>query len=80
MARLTGRIPSGRATAARGDPDAAAPMIASVRGRLRRKLDDRVVVEAAGVGYEVFIPPMVQRALARRRWPSDGDGGRRGGC
>ena len=47
-------------------------MIASMRGRLRRKLEDRVVVEAAGVGYEVFIPPVVQRALA------DADGGRRG--
>ena len=38
-------------------------MIASLRGRLRRKLEDRVVVEAAGVGYEVFVPPVVQRAL-----------------
>jgi len=39
-------------------------MIASIRGRLRRKLEDRVVVEAAGVGYEVFVPPMAQAALA----------------
>jgi Holliday junction DNA helicase RuvA len=39
-------------------------MIASLRGRLRRKFEDRVVVEAAGVGYEVFVPPVVQRALA----------------
>ena len=38
-------------------------MIASIRGRLRRKLDDRVVVEAAGVGYEVFVPPVVQKSL-----------------
>ncbi len=38
-------------------------MIASIRGRLRRKLEDRVVVEAAGVGYEVFVPPVVQKAL-----------------
>jgi Holliday junction DNA helicase RuvA len=48
-------------------------MIASVRGRLRRKLEDRVIVEAAGVGYEVFIPPMVQRALAGAA-AGDGDG------
>ena len=48
-------------------------MIASVRGRLRRKLEDRVVVEAAGVGYEVFIPPVVQRALADAM-AGDGDG------
>jgi Holliday junction DNA helicase RuvA len=38
-------------------------MIASIRGRLRRKLEDRVVVEAAGVGYEVFVPPVAQLAL-----------------
>ena len=48
-------------------------MIASVRGRLRRKYEDRVVVEAAGVGYEVFIPPVVQRALADAK-AGDGDG------
>ena len=49
------------------------PMIASVRGRLRRRFEDRVVVEAAGVGYEVFIPPVVQRALADAV-AGDGDG------
>jgi holliday junction DNA helicase RuvA len=38
-------------------------VIASIRGRLRRKLEDRVVVEAAGVGYEVFVPPVAQQAL-----------------
>ncbi len=38
-------------------------MIASIRGKLRRKLEDRVVVEAAGVGYEVYVPPVVQRDL-----------------
>ncbi len=38
-------------------------MIASIRGRLRRKLEDRVVVEATGVGYEVFVPPVAQKAL-----------------
>ena len=48
-------------------------MIASVRGRLLRKYEDRVVVEAAGVGYEVFIPPVVQRALATAK-AGDGEG------
>jgi holliday junction DNA helicase RuvA len=48
-------------------------MIASVRGRLLRKYEDRVVVEAAGVGYEVFIPPVVQRALATAK-AGDGAG------
>jgi Holliday junction DNA helicase RuvA len=38
-------------------------VIASVRGRLRRKLEDRVVIEAAGVGYEVYVPPVTQREL-----------------
>ena len=46
-------------------------MIASVRGRLRRKFEDRVVVEAAGVGYEVFIPPVVQRALTAAKAGDD---------
>jgi len=47
-------------------------MIASLRGRLRRKMDDRVVVEAAGVGYEVFVPPVAQSALVDAK-AADGD-------
>ena len=47
-------------------------MIASIRGRLRRKLEDRVVVEASGVGYEVFVPPVVQTALGDAK-AADGD-------
>jgi holliday junction DNA helicase RuvA len=39
-------------------------MIASLRGRVRGKFEDRVILEAAGVGYEVFLPPVTQRALA----------------
>lgn len=39
-------------------------MIASLRGRLRRRLDDRVVVESGGVGYEVVLPPVVRQGLA----------------
>ncbi len=38
-------------------------MIASLRGRLRRRVDDRIVVESAGVGYEVVLPPVVARGL-----------------
>jgi len=48
-------------------------MIASVRGWLRRKFEDRVVVEAGGVGYEVFVPPVVQRALVDAK-AGDGQG------
>lgn len=39
-------------------------MIAALRGRLRKKLEDRVVVESAGVGYEVFLPPVAYRAIS----------------
>jgi Holliday junction DNA helicase RuvA len=42
-------------------------MIATLRGRLRRKLEDRVIVEAAGVGYEVYVPPVTQRALSHAK-------------
>ena len=47
-------------------------MIASLRGRLRRKLEDRIVVEAAGVGYEVFVPPVTQQELVHAK-AADGD-------
>jgi Holliday junction DNA helicase RuvA len=53
---------------ARSDP----AMIASLRGRLRRKLEDRVIVEAAGVGYEVFVPPVTQQELVHAK-AADGD-------
>jgi Holliday junction DNA helicase RuvA len=38
-------------------------MIASISGRLRRRHEDRVVVETAGIGYEVFLPPIALRQL-----------------
>jgi Holliday junction DNA helicase RuvA len=39
-------------------------MIASLRGRLRRRLEGRVILESAGgVGYEVVVPPVVARGL-----------------
>jgi holliday junction DNA helicase RuvA len=47
-------------------------VIASLRGRLRRKLEDRIVVEAAGVGYEVFVPPVTQHELAHAK-AAEGD-------
>src|SRR5256885_16807980 len=39
------------------------PMIASLSGRLRRRLEDRIVLETGGVGYEVFLPPNVMRQI-----------------
>lgn len=38
-------------------------MIASLTGRLRRRLEDRIVLETGGMGYEVLLPPIVQRQL-----------------
>jgi len=38
-------------------------MIATLRGHLRRKLEDRVVLECGGIGYEVFLPPIALRQL-----------------
>lgn len=38
-------------------------MIASITGRLRRRLEDRIVLETGGVGYEVFMPPVVLRQI-----------------
>jgi Holliday junction DNA helicase RuvA len=48
-------------------------MIASLRGRLRRRHEDRIVLETGGVGYEVFLPPIVLRQLEGLD-AGDGDG------
>jgi Holliday junction DNA helicase RuvA len=47
-------------------------MIASLRGRLRRWLEDRIIIESGGVGYEVVLPPVVRQGM--RDLPAgDGD-------
>jgi holliday junction DNA helicase RuvA len=38
-------------------------MIATLTGRLRRRLDDRIVLECGGIGYEIYLPPIAMRAL-----------------
>jgi Holliday junction DNA helicase RuvA len=38
-------------------------MIATLRGHLRRKADNHVVLECGGIGYEVTLPPIVLRQL-----------------
>jgi Holliday junction DNA helicase RuvA len=38
-------------------------VIATLSGRLRRKLEDRVIVECGGLGYEVFLPPIALRQI-----------------
>jgi Holliday junction DNA helicase RuvA len=47
-------------------------MISSLRGRLRRRLDDRIVLECGGIGYEVFVPPVAMRQLSELT-AGDGD-------
>jgi Holliday junction DNA helicase RuvA len=49
-------------------------MIAWLRGRLRRRSEDRIVVESAGVGYEVILPPVVARGVEALT-AGDGDAG-----
>jgi holliday junction DNA helicase RuvA len=39
-------------------------MIATLRGRLRRRLEDRVILECGGIGYEVFLPPVAMKGLS----------------
>ncbi|HMH49166.1 MAG TPA: Holliday junction branch migration protein RuvA [Candidatus Acidoferrum sp.] len=48
-------------------------MIASLSGRVRRKLEDRIILECGGIGYEVFLPPIVFRQLENLH-AGDGDG------
>ena len=48
-------------------------MIATLSGRLRRKLEDRIILDVVGVGYEVYLPPTVMRQLDRVE-SGDGDG------
>ena len=38
-------------------------MIATLTGRLRRRLEDRVVLEVGGIGYEIYLPPIALRAV-----------------
>ena len=40
-------------------------MIATLSGRLRHKFEDRIVLDVGGVGYEIFLPPIVMRQVAR---------------
>lgn len=41
-------------------------MIAYLDGTLKRKHDDRIVVDVSGVGYEVFLPQFVRRTYDER--------------
>jgi holliday junction DNA helicase RuvA len=47
-------------------------VIATLSGRLRRRLEDRIILEVSGIGYEVFLPPIALRALEGAH-PESGD-------
>ena len=48
-------------------------MISYLEGRLFQKLDDRVVVLAGGLGYEVMLPVAARPAFRSRRAGTEGD-------
>jgi len=48
-------------------------MISYLEGKLFKKEDDRVVILAHGVGYEVFLPSIVRHAFDEKKAGEDGD-------
>ncbi len=48
-------------------------MIRYIEGKLLKKEDDRVVVLANGVGYEILLPPIVRRSFNGTRAGGDGE-------
>jgi Holliday junction DNA helicase RuvA len=48
-------------------------VIRYIEGRLLKKEDDRVVVLANGVGYEILLPPVVRRSFNGTRAGDDGE-------
>jgi Holliday junction DNA helicase RuvA len=48
-------------------------LISYLEGKLLQRLDDRIVVLAGGVGYEVMLPAAVRPALRSRRTGAEGD-------
>lgn len=51
----------------------ASTLISYLEGRLLQKRDDRIVVLAGGVGYEIMLPASVRPALRSRQAGPDGD-------
>jgi holliday junction DNA helicase RuvA len=48
-------------------------MIRYIEGKLFKKEDDRVVVLAGGVGYEILLPAVVRQSFLSRRSGDDGE-------
>src|SRR4029453_17584276 len=65
--------PDSRAWAARSNE--CPFMIATLTGRLRRKLEDRIILECGGIGYEVFLPPIALRQIEHVTAGPGGEGG-----
>jgi Holliday junction DNA helicase RuvA len=48
-------------------------MISYLKGKLLKREEDRIVILANGVGYEVFIPPIVRGAFNGKEVGEEGD-------
>src|SRR5512136_2559607 len=48
-------------------------MIRYIEGRLLKKEEDRIVVLANGVGYEILLPAIVRQTFVSKRAGEDGD-------
>ena len=48
-------------------------MIRYIEGRLLKKEEDRIVVLANGIGYEILLPAIVRQTFATRRAGEDGE-------
>jgi Holliday junction DNA helicase RuvA len=48
-------------------------MIRYLEGRLFKKEEDRIVVLASGVGYEILLPAIVRKSFAAKRAGEDGE-------
>src|SRR4030043_1484703 len=48
-------------------------MILSIEGKLLKKEEDRIVVLANGVGYEVLLPAIVRQTFSPKRAGEDGE-------
>ena len=49
------------------------PMIRYIEGRLLKKEEDRIVVLAGGVGYEILLPAIVRQTFGNRKAGEDGE-------
>ena len=48
-------------------------MISYLEGKLFKKEEDRIIILAQGVGYEIFLPSIVRQAFDEKKAGADGD-------